>query len=155
MAIDTDAWISKRREDRGRDDSVRCTNCAKETPIVESHSYLAVTFGAAKRAQVTVTDADQAAVRAASRVLSPLLAVNWHGSGDASRNQAYPGVYPGIEFNENHPDTPKPPLVELQADLYFCSTACLRHWLNHVVDGLEQMLAAGAVDTQLVNPAAP
>ena len=134
---------------------MRCAHCAKETPIVESRSYLAVTFGATRRAHAPVSEADHGALRAAAKVMGPLLAINWHGSGDPAAGEPFPGVYPGIEFNDNHPDTPRPPLVEMQAELYFCSTSCLRDWLNQIVDQMEEMLASGQVDTQVINPAAP
>lgn len=132
---------------------MRCVSCQQEIPIAESQSYLEFTFGMARKPHMKVTELERDAIRAASRVLHPQFALNWHGAGAEGVDQPYPGIYPGIEFTEQHPDVPHPLMNETQADLYFCSTPCLRNWFNTTVDALETMLERGEVEGQLTNPA--
>jgi hypothetical protein len=127
-------------------------SCEKEIPIVESESYLELTFGMARRPGVRVTELEREAMRGVARVLHPRLALNWHGAGDGSGDRLHPGVYPGVEIDERHPDAPRPPANDHQAELYFCSPRCLRDWFNAAVDALEAMLERGEVEGQLVNP---
>ena len=131
---------------------MRCLSCQTEIATIESRSYLEMTFGLARKPGVKMTELDRDAIRAASRVLHPQFALAWHGAGSESTDQPYPGVYPGIEYNEQHPDVPQPLMNETQADVYFCSTRCLRHWFNATVDAMEAMLERGEVDEQLINP---
>ncbi len=131
---------------------MRCVRCEKETPILESHSYLELTFGLARKANVKVTELEREAVRAVSRVLHPQLALNWHGASSGASGEPFPGIYPGVEYNEQHADVPHPLMNETQADLYFCSTRCLRDWFNATVDALEGMLDRGEVAGQMTNP---
>lgn len=134
---------------------MRCVSCQRDIPIVEAYSYLEMTFGMARKPNIKMTELERDAVRAATRALHPQFALNWHGAGGDTVDQPYPGVYPGIEFDQRHPDVSHPLMNETQADLYFCTPQCLRHWFNATVDALEQMLDQGEVDGQLTNPVFP
>jgi len=131
---------------------VRCAGCGEETSLAEAKSYLDMTFGLARKAPSPSSELEDSAVRTIARLYQPVLSLNWHGAGGGATDQAYPGVYPGVEINAEHPEAPQPPLRDLQADLLFCSTQCFRLWMNRAIDELEQLLRAGKIDAQVTNP---
>lgn len=52
----------------------------------------------------------------------------WHGAHSGGKG-VFPEVYASVDVAKD--------VVSGQFDLYFCSTACLRHFLNYCVDVLE------------------
>ena len=133
---------------------MKCVCCEQETPISESRSYLDFTFGIARKGRRTATADEESAVRTLQRLYHPVCSWNWHGAArGAAASEPFPGLYPGVELNGEQVPPRLPPLRKLQADLFFCSTTCLRTWLNRIVDEIESMLQeAGQVQGQLTNP---
>lgn len=131
---------------------MRCAGCGEETSLAESKSYLDMTFGMARKAHSPASEVEESAVRTVARLYQPILALNWHGAGSGAKDQLYPGVYPGVEINAEHPEAPQPPLRDLQSDLFFCEPNCFRQWMNRAVDELENLLRAGKIDAQVTNP---
>lgn len=132
--------------------NVRCAGCGEETSLSESKSYLDMTFGLAKKVHSPQSDVEESAVRVVARHYQPVLALNWHGAGSGGEGEPFPNIYPGVEINAEHSEAPRPPLRDLQADLFFCAPGCFRDWINRAVDELEFLLRTGKIDGQVTNP---
>lgn len=59
------------------------------------------------------------------------LTLSWHGAHSGGKGLR-PGVYASVDVAED--------VVAGQFDLYFCSTTCLRGFLNYCVDALEEKM---------------
>lgn len=131
---------------------MRCAGCGAETSLAESKSYLDMTFGLTKKVHSPPSDVEESAVRTVARLYQPTLALNWHGAGSGGEDEPFPNIYPGVEINAEHAEAPRPPLRDLQADLFFCAPTCFRDWMNRAVDELEHLLRSGKIDGQVTNP---
>lgn len=65
----------------------------------------------------------------------PVLSFNWHQQGPSEAEGSC-----RVDFNNDHPNQPKPDLIPTQAEFYFCSIACMRSWLARVMDRLDDMV---------------
>jgi hypothetical protein len=102
-----------------------CPVC-KKAKVLEPHSMVIVNFGAilmSNRATGSGTMSDD---------LDGFLHLTWHGAHDGGVGQD-PNIEAHVDIVEN--------TIGGQADLYFCSTACLREFLNACVDELERKIA--------------
>jgi len=101
-----------------------CPIC-KNTKILEPHSMAVLTAGALKMNRKK----DEGTM---SKDLDGFLSLTWHGAHDQGQGTDREiGCIVDI-FNE---------VPGGQADLYFCSTKCLRQFLNTCVDELEGKIA--------------
>ncbi len=51
--------------------------------------------------------------------------------------------HPMVEIDGEHLDLPQPALVAHQSEFTFCSTLCMRRWLNAAMDLLDEPEGAG------------
>ena len=103
-------------------DKAVCPWCRKQK-VYEPHSMAILNAGAMR--QVGKERYEMAADTAA------FLTLTWHGAHSGGQGQ-WPEVYTSVDVAAQ--------VSSGQFDLYFCSTACLRGFLNYCVDALEKQI---------------
>lgn len=101
-----------------------CPICGKNK-VFEPHSMAILTAGAMlmDRARDSGTPSNN---------LDGFLEIHWHGAHDGGQGKDG-DVFCGVDIIRD--------AIGGQADLYFCSTECLRKFLNTCVDELERKVA--------------
>jgi hypothetical protein len=107
-----------------------CPWCRKQK-VYEPHSMAILNAGAMR--QVGKEQYEMATDTAA------FLSLTWHGAHSGGQGQL-PEVYTSVEVAAQ--------VASGQFDLYFCSTGCLRGFLNYCVDVLEQQIARATSQQQ-------
>jgi hypothetical protein len=112
-------------EDRG----FLCAWCRSGHKLLEPHSFAGISCGA------ILLDAEDRSSGGPSDDMEGYLSLSWHGAhadeGGVGKN---PDIYLHLPL--------KSAVVGGQMDIFFCSTDCLRAFLNHSVDELERRVAA-------------
>lgn len=103
-----------------------CPVC-KERKVFEPHSFAVLNGGALKGTLKSAGPASD---------LYGFLGLIWHGAHDGGEG-LYDGQYEMVPLADNAKDG--------QFEMYFCSTGCLRKFLNGAVDELESQMIRGAV----------
>ena len=103
-------------------DKAVCPWCRKQK-VFEPHSMAILNAGAMR--QVGKERYEMATDTAA------FLTLTWHGAHSGGQGQL-PEIYASVEVAAQ--------VASGQFDLYFCSTGCLRGFLNYCVDALEQQI---------------
>jgi hypothetical protein len=103
-------------------DKPLCPWCRKQK-VYEPHSMAILNAGAMR--QVGEEHYTMATDTAA------FLSLTWHGAHSGGQGQL-PEIYASVEVAAQ--------VASGQFDLYFCSTSCLRGFLNYCVDALEQQI---------------
>lgn len=104
----------------------RCPWCRKRK-VYEPHSMAILNAGAMRRVG---KDQYEMATDAAA-----FLTLSWHGAHSGGQG-ARAGLYASVDVADA--------VANGQFDLYFCSTMCLRGFLNYIVDALESKIEIAA-----------
>jgi hypothetical protein len=129
---------------------MKCLGCGSPKPVGEAVSFTYCNFGVVGSALFDQADPRHWAFSASqARNYQTTFTVGFQSRG-ADEENPYDAQ---IEFNGSHPDLPKPDLVPLQTEFYFCGIPCLRDWFVRITERLEQ-LTKGAPSTAAgqVNP---
>ena len=105
-----------------------CYGCRKPKNLDVQASFGTIEFGLLRRTPDGFTAIFE-------KIGFPVLSFNWHRRGPDVTERSF-----CVEFDNDHPNQPKPDIIPTQAEFYFCSIACMRSWLARVMDWLDDMV---------------